>query len=215
MGTTQLQLYNEALVEHLGERELASLTEDREPRRVLDRIWASGAFASRVLEQGQWNFATRVSKLEYNPAITPTFGYRYAFDKPTDLVRLTGLTTDECMRSPVLHYTEETQYWFSDLTEMYIGYVSNDASFGGDLAQWPESFVRFAAAELAFAAAKRISNSKADKDDIKAEKQRLLNVAKNLDAMNGPTRFMPQGLWVSSRGSTVTRDRGSKTSLYG
>ena len=37
--TTQLFIYNEALG-HLGERVLASLTEGREPRRVLDSYWS-------------------------------------------------------------------------------------------------------------------------------------------------------------------------------
>ena len=39
---TRLQLYNSALL-LLGERNLASLSENREPRRLLDHVWDTGA----------------------------------------------------------------------------------------------------------------------------------------------------------------------------
>ena len=55
----KLRAYNGALVEVLGTRPLSSLAEDREPRRVLDQIWAGGALVRYALERGDWNFATR------------------------------------------------------------------------------------------------------------------------------------------------------------
>jgi hypothetical protein len=41
MSASKLKLYNDALG-ILGERRLASLTENREPRRVLDEVWDAG-----------------------------------------------------------------------------------------------------------------------------------------------------------------------------
>jgi len=38
MSTSRLKLYNDALTA-CGESHLASLTEDREPRRLLDHVW--------------------------------------------------------------------------------------------------------------------------------------------------------------------------------
>jgi len=215
MATTQLQLYNAALVEHLGERRLASLAEDREPRRVLDDIWDGGA-REYCLEQGSWKFALRVAKLVYNPAITPSFGFQYAFEKPTDFVKITKLCSDEHLQAPLLNYTEEAGMWFADTQEVYISYVSKDAAYGFDMSRWPETFSKFVAAYLAASASNRLKQSGNDKLAIEKTARRLLTDARSKDAIQGATQFMPQGGWVSSRGSrSATLNRGSKVSLYG
>lgn len=215
MATTQLALYNAALTEHLGERRLASLAEDREPRRVLDDIWDGGA-REYCLEQGSWKFALRVSQLIYSPAVTPAFGYRYAFEKPADFVKITKLCSDEHLQAPLLNYTEEAGMWFSDNPEIYLSYVSKDAAYGFDLSRWPETFVKFVAAYLAHQSCNRLKQSANAKASIAKELRRLLTDARSKDAIQGATQFMPQGGWVSSRGgSSSTLNRGSKVSLYG
>lgn len=218
MATTQLKLYNEALTEYLGERELASLTENREPRRVLDSVWGTPAsgLARACLEQGHWKFALRGAKLEYTSAITPAFGYRRAFEKPVDCVKLTMLCADEWFRNPLTAYTEEAGFWFADYDELYLTYVSNDAAYGMDLSLWPESFSRYVAASLAARAAIRIKQNRQDKRDLEALAEKLLRDARSKDAMQGPTKFLPPGSWLRSRASGgVPYDRGSKSSLYG
>ena len=144
---TQLSLYNEAL-RICGERKLASLTENREPRRILDSVWDANAI-NYCLEQGQWKFAIRTAKLENNASMEPAFGYQYGFDKPTDLIRLTALCSDEYFNVPLTQYSEEAGYWFSDLDEIYIQYVSNDASYGNDFSLYPETYMRYVASYLA------------------------------------------------------------------
>jgi len=80
--TTRLKLYNEAL-RICGETSLASLTEDREPRHLLDEVWDNGGVKA-CLEAGQWRFALRTIQLDYDADITPEFGLQRAFQKPTD-----------------------------------------------------------------------------------------------------------------------------------
>src|SRR5438270_251157 len=77
-----------------GERFLASLTEEREPRRLLDQAWASNAVRA-CLEMGQWNFAMRTIQIDYDSGVEPGFGYNRAFPKPTDWVNTTGVCEDE------------------------------------------------------------------------------------------------------------------------
>lgn len=211
---TQLTLYNAALTEHLGERKLASLSEDREPRRVLDDIWDGGA-RKFCLEQGAWKFALRVTKLSYTPSVTPAFGYAYAFTKPTDFVKITKMCSDEFFQAPLLNYTEESGFWFSDLQEIYLTYVSVDAAYGYDMSLWPETFTKYVAAYLAFSACNRLKQSDAAKDKIEKAMNKLLTNARSKDAIQGPTQFLPTGRWVSARGGQVGLDRGSRTSLYG
>src|ERR1700724_1414124 len=72
--TTQLFIYNEALG-HLGERQLASLSEPREPRRVLDSYWSD--VVGFCLSQGLWKFAKRTILIDNSSSLTPQFGYNY------------------------------------------------------------------------------------------------------------------------------------------
>ena len=140
--TDQLSVYNGALALG-GERALANLSENREPRHKLDDIW-SRDFKRRVLRQGSWNFAIKSVQPAIEATVTPAFGYRNAFEKPTDFVRTAGVTTDEYFKNPLRDYTDESGFWFADLDEIYIRYVSDDEEYGGDMSLWTEDFTEFA-----------------------------------------------------------------------
>lgn len=194
----QLGLYNEALTVFLGERKLASLTEERGPRRHLDDIWDRN-FVDTVLEQGLWNFAIRTIKSEYSPSVEPPFGYTRAFDHPDDMVRVVSVCQDEFFKRPLLNMQDDAAYWFCDFDEIYVRYVSNDSTLGNDLANWPPSFTRWAAGHLALLSAKLITQGKTDMRELKRDVKKLLIEARSRDAMKDPTRFTPEGRWTSSR----------------
>ena len=210
--TDQLSIYNAAL-RHIGERELASLTENREPRRVLDGVWDDD-FVDTCLEQGYWNFATRAIKITYSPSVEPPFGYRYAFDVPNDHVRTAAVCNDEYFNSPVLAYTTEGEYWFCDLQELYIKYVSNDNAFGMDYSLWPKTFTRWVELHLASLICERLTQNASKQEQLMKRANRALVDARSKDAMEEATQFMPPGSWSRSRSSRVGRDRGNRSSLY-
>lgn len=210
---TQLSLYNEAL-RICGERKLASITEDREPRRLLDGVWDGGAI-DYCLEQGQWNFAMRSAKLEYAPSIDPAFGYKYAFEKPSDYIRITALCTDEYFNVPLTQYTEEGGFWFSDLDEIYIKYVSNDSSYGSDYSLYPQTFMRYVATYLASEIIDRLTQNASLWDKTYRLMQKRLTDARSKDAMAEPTQFLPTGRWISARRGGGNSDRGNRNSLTG
>lgn len=215
---TKLSLYNEAL-RILGERNLASLTENREPRRLLDAVYDAGA-VNYCLEQGQWAFAMRAVKLEYSPSIVMGFsgGYSRGFEKPTDYVRLAAFCTDARFTSPTIYYATEAGFWFADVDEVYVKYVSNNTSFGKDLSLWPETFTRYAASYLAVEIVERLTQNSAKWDQTyKLAKQRLRE-ALSKDAMEGPTRELPTGSWANARAGgsrNPWRDRGNRGQLIG
>lgn len=216
--TTKLAIYNKALTEHLGERKLASLAENREPRRVLDDIWdggGTGSFVDKVLAKGQWKFAKRTSKLTYNPAVTPAFGHPYVFDKPTDFIRLVSMCSDEFQRNPLVSYEEEAGQWLASIQDIYVSYVSNDASYGNDFTAWPEAFAEYVAIYLAYLASSRIGLSRTDRDALKGDVQKALVEAQSKDALEGPTRFLPPGLWVRSRGGQSGEGPRNRGTLLG
>lgn len=214
MGTTRLQLYNEAL-RMCGERRLASLTENREPRHLLDQVWAEGG-VDGCLEQGQWNFAMRTQQIDDDPAVSPAFGLTYGFTKPSDWIRTAGLCSDERFSAPLLDYKDEAGYWYSDTTPLYVRYVSNDSGFGGDLSMWPGTFAGFAAAHFAYQIVFKITSDKERIAIVKRELRDRKRDALNKDAMNDPTTFPAKGSWVRARGSQGwRRDGGNRGGLIG
>lgn len=213
MAVTQLGIYNDAL-RSIGERKLASLSENTEPRRVLDDIWAQGGDPAGAiifcLEQGHWGFATRSSGLTYSPSVEPPFGFAYAFDKPTDWVRTIAVASDPYFKAPLADngYADEAGFWFANLTAIYVKYVSKDASYGLATALWPMSFANFLAKYLAFSAVGRLTQN-AQKQEL-AEKAWLaaLKKAKGIDGTNKPTALAPMGSWAGSRTRAVNPENG-------
>lgn len=213
---TRLGLYNAALL-HLGARALASLNESNQTRRDCDRAW-DGGFVDEVLERGQWKFAIRAREMAYSPSITPAFGstLAYVFDIPSDHRRLVGSYSDADMGSPLLEvdFREEGGYWLASQGTIWVRYVSNDASFGGDMSLWPASFTAFCAALFAAKIAMAVTGDTAKRDDMLAlAEKRLLPVALSRDAMQEPSRLPRAGGWVSSRTGTRRSDLGIRSRL--
>lgn len=213
MATT-LALYNAALVV-LGDRPLSSLSEATEPRRILDGYYTS--VLADCLEAGMWNFAKRTVKLDADTSITPTFGPTEVFAKPSDWVRTMAISSDERMSVPLTDYIDEDTYWIADVTPIYVQYVSNDASFGFDLTNWPRSFTRYVELELAFRGCTRLTQNGAKKEDVERDRDRALRRAKNRDAMNeNQPQYAPMGSWNSARsGGNSLRERGKTSRLTG
>jgi hypothetical protein len=197
MTTSRLQIYNDALL-YVGERSLASLTENREPRYLLDQVWNNDGVQG-CLEEGQWFFAMRAAKIGYDTDITPEFGYANAFPKPTDWVRTCGLCSDEFFREPLLRYNDEAGYWNADLNTIYVRYVSNSVDFGMNLDLWPRSFAEFVAAHFAMKVVMKISGDDAMFKRTMALRERLKLLARSKSAMAEPTQVMPSGNWSRSR----------------
>ncbi len=214
MATSRLKIYNSALT-ICGERHLASLTEDRLPRRLLDHVWDNDG-VDTCLEYGQWKFATRTVKVDFDTDVTTDFGYNKAFSKPSDWVLTSALCSDEYFTAPLLLYSDENDFWFADLEEIYVKYVSNDPAWELDLSLWPATFEKFVSG---FFASEIILALSQDKDRMLLVQEHLKEVrlkAKNSDAMAGPTKFPAPGNWTKSRtrfGSN--RDRGNRGSLLG
>lgn len=223
MATDQLGIYNGAL-QLCGERKLANLTENREPRYLLDDVWSQGG-VRYCLEQGQWNFAMRSSKLDYSDDFDPPFGFRRPFQKADDWVMTCAVCSDEYYRTPLLRYTDEAGFIYADLDTIYVRYVSNSSQYGMNFASWPESFAEYV---KAYFASKIIRNLTSDETKIDAvcnpKKGELVirrRTAKNKDAQFEGTQFAAQGTWTRSRmGGRMGRkgpmgDGGSSGSLIG
>lgn len=212
--TTRLQLYNAAL-RLCGEQKLASLTEDRKPRYLLDDVWSDGGVKA-CLEKGFWQFATRSVQVDYDTAVTPAFGYNRAFSKASDWVKTAAVCSDEFFSAPLLQYADETGYIYASIDTIYVKYVSDGNSYGSDLSIWPEAFSAFAAAYFANEIVYSITGDENKKLVVEKVLESTLREAKNLNASANPQKFAAPGRWSSSRNNPFGRlDRGNRGSLIG
>lgn len=206
-ASVKLTIYNEAL-RMLGERPLASISENVEPRRLLDAVYDANAIDT-VLEKGQWKFALRPAALTFSPSVEPAFGYRYGFTQPTDMLRIANLCQDEKFKIPLLQYLDNGGVWFADLDTIYIRYVSNDAAFGSDLTLWTNTFCKYFSSYLALDIAPRLTQSENRIAVLQKESQKRLTAALALDAMAEPTKELPMASWEQSRyGGSSGRGEG-------
>lgn len=219
---TRLQIYNAALM-LCGHSAISALTDETEGRRLLDAVWDDNGVRT-CLERAFWRFALRSIEWDADPGVTPAFGYGNAFEKTSDWVRTAGVWAESGMQSPLLAYSDQMGWIYADQTPIWVTYVSDDASFGGDLTRWPETFKEYV---VAYFASKVMHRLTSDKDRIMflfggdARGVRAgwlassLKTARSNCAADGPTKFLPVGGWVRSRSTGNSGDRGNRGSLIG
>ena len=212
--TTKLELYNGAL-RICGERP-TTLTESREPRRLLDSVWDNQG-VDACLENGQWKFAMRSVKLDFDTDFTKDFGYNRQFTKPSDWVLTSSVCSDEYFSQPLTQYSDEAGQWYAEIDTIYVRYVSNDSAYGTDYARWPGTFVDYVSAAFAHKIIFKLTKEQSKRDEVKKTMEQYLSLAKNKDAFNGPPLFPPAGSFVRSRSrlNSDQQDRGNRGSLLG
>jgi hypothetical protein len=198
MAADKLSLYNEALG-HLGER-ITSLTENREPRRVLDTYWPR--VVGHCLGRHFWKNAKRVVQIDASTTLVPGFGWKYAFNLPNDWVRTYLVSMVETLVPPLWEYSEEAGYLYTNNTPVYLAYTSNDPLYGLNLGSWSDFFADYVALRLATQGCMKITGKRDLLEGplglINMEKQARLRASSN-DAMNDPPGQMPTGTWARSR----------------
>ena len=206
MVASQLSLYNNSLY-LLGEQGLATLTDSVETRRVMDSIWADN-WIQNCLEDGYWTFAVRTSQLgtDTNIDTSAMGGYPYAFDKPTDYIKLVAMSLDAYFTRPWDLFDDEQAYWFTLVDTIYIKYISNSANFGLNYASWPQSFTNMAEAYGAMKACMRITQSETKQKEMDNLFQKARRDAQGKDAMNQPSKQMPLNSWARARMRYILTD---------
>lgn len=197
--TDKLSLYNLALA-HLRERRVAALSEQREPKRVLDDLYAQEV--AYCLERKLWNFGYRAEQIDASTTLTPTFGFLFAFKIPDDWIRTRRLSATPTFDPPLFQVMEEAGYWYANLTPIFVQFNSSDGGYGMNLGKWPASFTDYVSKRLARVAAGRIAGKEellAGPQGLIKEEERAYKIAAANCAMNEAVGFQPQGSWVRSR----------------
>lgn len=203
----KLALYREAL-RHLGAERLASLTENRPERITLDDVWESAV--RFVLTKAGWNFASRTVEITYDEDIEAKFGYSYGFTKPSDCLRVTGLSLDGTFNDGFEEFKDENGVIYANIESFHLQYVSSDENYGMNLGLWSEQFSKAIAAYLAYESGLPISGDRGTRADMFQLYQKLMRDAKAMDASEDRVRRPPVGRLVKARfrGRVNGTDRG-------
>jgi hypothetical protein len=194
---TKLSVYNRALLA-LKSRRLANLTENRSERRDLDEVWSETL--DWLLERALWNFAAPAIEMTPTADAETQFGYQYVFDKPEDYLRIVRIAANERFQPTLSDFEIAGDFVFSDVSPMWLQYVSKDPAYGRDPGKWPPSFAEALAMELAWRAGPHIcSMSAQDKDTLNKDRKKALGEAKSSDAVNQPMAILPSGRLVQAR----------------
>jgi len=196
--TTKLAIYNGALA-LLSETPLSSLSENRSSRQWLDFAWDNDNLIDYCLQQGQWYFATRTMKMTPSTTLVPAFGWAYAYEIPSDFKGMVGLWIDSFCNVGLQDYAIEAGVIYSAWDVIYLKYVSNAPTYGGNLAAWPQAFARFVQAELALLAEPSISNSPTIYQKVEIAQKKRRAIALNNDMRDKPMDTLPLGRWTKSR----------------
>jgi len=206
VATNKLAVYSGAL-RLLGERKLASLSENRPPRFHLDEAWNDGLIRY-CLEQGQWGFATRTVKKQASDAYDPSDfgGFAYIFPQPDDFVRTAAISTDAHFDQTLHRYSDEAGFWCADVDTLYIKYISDDPDYGADLTKWPETFKKFVQAQLAYECMSLITGNDGKEERIKQALKDVRVDARSKDAMGRPVKFGQSGSFINARMRTFPKE---------
>ncbi len=195
MGTSALSLFNKAL-RYLGERKLASLNENRESFRYLQDEYSDNNLF--CISQGNWNYAMREAEFQAEDAISPNFGYAYVFQKPVDWNHTFQVSDNEAFDPLLRDYTDQNNFWYSNIATIYVKYISIDPNYGLNLGLWTPAFVEYVACRLAWTYVPRLQ----DKDKIKMINDALKRA--KAEALSTDSQDLPPGkpswnTWVLSR----------------
>jgi hypothetical protein len=199
---TKLSIYNAALIQ-IGKKRIASLSEHRDERLTLDQLWDQEV--AYCLERKFWNFMYRVVSIDASDTVVPEFGFAYAFQIPDDWIRTRKLSAVETLDPPLLKYTEETGWWFANVTPLYVEYNSRDPQYGMNLGNWPASFTDYVGKRLARQACASIAGDEKAPGLLQGpqglirQEEKAYKVAAANCAMNEAVGFPPTSSWIRAR----------------
>lgn len=204
--TDQLSLYNNALG-HLEEGALASLSEDREPRRHLDVVFAE--VVNFCLGEGDWSDFTRSVRLLESNAIATQWGGTAAHRKPDDWVRTVSLSYSP-YGLPAADIDDERGVWIARRGDLYVKYVSKDPQWGWSFGDWNPHFTQYVEFELAKKVQPRIRPGNDLKQILAQQTARALFNAQNKNATDKGARTSPLGRLARARGGGGYGRRGER-----
>lgn len=193
MAVDKLSLYNNALL-LIGQRRLTGLTEDREPRHLLDDAYDLGAI-EYCLEVVKPVFSRKTATLN---STTPSTEHDLdnVYTLPGDYLSVVEVYSDSKLDQQISRYIIEGNTLSCEYATIYIRYISNDhvSSF----TNWSQAFTRVVSAFLAREVGVKLAPNRIEEVDAKLLDR--IDVAKGLDKAIEPENR------TSATTNTLTND---------
>lgn len=152
MALDKLGIYNDALL-LIGQRSLATISEAREPRYLLDSAFDLGA-VDYCLEIVKPVFSKLTTKLT-SSVVSSNHDLDNVFTLPSDWVSTIEVYSDSRLDQPIERYINEDRTIACEYSTIYVRYVSN--TNGTVYSKWSPAFARVVTAYLAREIALRLS----------------------------------------------------------
>ena len=207
----KLGVWNQATI-HLGAAPVVSWTEDTNTANVFNTAWAG--VVEEAFTEGDWNFAKKTAELVESTS-TPSPGYDYAYDLPSDYERTIAISPTTDFLYPFYHFRAEGGLIHSNTQPLYIRYIRSDLNTDASVQSWPTSFWRFVAAKLAYETAERITQSTSSNNRLEKKMMKALRHARSVDARNEPGKEVPMGSWLRARNGGLGTGRDVSTVAKG
>ncbi len=191
--TSRLDVLNDIL-DALGEPRAASATITsstsdwiKRAERQIDRS------AKIISERHDWNWMKSIEQLAPTDTEEPV-GWQYEFNKPSNCLRIQKISIDGGWYSRPLSYEDRAGTLLTDSETSFLHYINQTRL--DQVGAWPEVFAHAVALEAAWRACMGTTKSRAQRDDIKNDKEDALSVAKTWDGQQQPTKPRYPGSFV-------------------
>jgi len=193
---SKLEVYNQALV-IIGDSPLLVLDGTTIQERRLNRFYDSNR--KSFIEQHRWKFASTRAQLTRN-AVAPAFGWKYAYDKPVDNLRLLNVFDGpdykyDCGLPDIIHEQERGQV-LTDAEEVYVLYLIDVAPEA-----FPETAARALAANLAVEVCIEITELQSKLDTAERTLDKRLKSARYLNGRRASQEHLGPYTWDTVRRS--------------
>ena len=187
MAVTKLSLYNDALV-LLGERRLASDTEDREPRYDLDSLYDFGA-VDYCLEIVKPRYSTLMTQLTGAPPAGDS-GYDFEVPLAADFIAVfdeidgkPAVYQDAREESPITRFIREGTNLLMDFEFPFVRYVKEHSD--AQLPNMPFSFGRVVSCYLARELAWKYDPDA--EEEIQTKLEQRIEASREIEVSNAPS----------------------------
>lgn len=183
---SKIEICNLALT-GLGADRIVALTDDTENARKLNAVYTR--LLRAMLRLHPWNFAAKEATLA-TLAVTPLLDYDYAFQLPSDYVRIVKTDLD-----PSDTYKIVGKRIYCNVDNLKIKYVY----FADDPNEYDDTFIDAFAARLASELAFAISNNESLQKTAIAIYKEKLREAKTIDSQEESPDQLTANEWLDSR----------------
>lgn len=188
-GFTNTTVVNLALRE-IGTYRIEDFTEGSPEARVARDVWDQVVIAA--LEAHEWTFAKKYASLAAITSETPAARWTYAYQVPSDFVRLGAVSDNSTMRPEMAEDEFENLDGkiYTNAETVYIAYVYAKTTVG----TWPAYFVEYVSACLAARMAS-VLKATTERDRLEQLRVATLGRARSIDSVQTPIKVLAAGQW--------------------